>query len=283
MSGLVAVTGAGGFLGARLVARLRADGRPVRRLVRRPEGPDDAPFVLGEPVSPDALRGADALIHCAHDFAARGAELRRRNVDGSLHLLDAARAAGVRRLVFVSSVSAFEGCASEYGKAKLEVEAGARALGAAVVRPGLCWGVPGRGTFGALVRLTALPVLPVFDGGRQPFVLCHADDAAAALAAAVDAPVPAAPALAAHPRLVAFRDLLAEIAALRGRTLSTVSLPGTLGLAGLRTLEALGLTPPFRSDSLLSLLRTDPDPVRSAPASYGTAFRDLSAARPDEL
>lgn len=283
MSGLVAVTGAGGFLGARLVARLRADGRPVRRLVRRPEGPDDAAFALGEPVAADALRGVDALIHCAHDFSARGADLRRLNVDGSLRLFDAARAAGARRLVFVSSVSAFDGCASQYGKAKLEVEAAARARGAAVVRPGLCWGVPGKGTFGALARLTALPVLPVFDGGRQPFVLAHADDVAAALAAAADAPVPAAPVLAAHPRLVAFRDLLAEIAARRGRTLRTVSLPGALGLAGLRTLEALGLTPPFRSDSLLSLLRPDPDPVRSAPASYGTPFRDLSAAVPGEV
>lgn len=284
MSGLVAVTGAGGFLGARLTARLRADGRPVRRLVRRPEGPDDAAFRLGEPLDPAALRGVDALIHNAHDFTARGDEARRVNVEGSKALFAAARAAGVRRLVFVSSVSAFEGCLSEYGRNKLETEAAARAAGAAVVRPGLCWGVPGKGTFGALVRLTALPLLPVFDGGGQPFVLTHADDAAAALAAAAgDAPAPDRPVLAAHPRLVPFRGLLSEIAAKLGRAPRFVSLPGALGLAGLRTLEALGLRPRFRADSLVTLLHGDPDPARSAPASLGTPFRDFSAARPEEL
>ncbi|TPW18413.1 MAG: hypothetical protein FD126_3455, partial [Elusimicrobia bacterium] len=56
------------------------------------------------------------------------------------------------------------------------------------------------------------------------------------------------------------------LAARRGRSLGTVSVPGALALAGLRALEAAGLRPPFRSDSLLGLLHTpariDPEPAR---------------------
>lgn len=281
MSLRVGLAGADGFIGARVEARLRSDGREVVRLVRRPR-PGDVPFRLGEPLEPARLRGLDALIHCAHDFTARGAEAEIRvNARGAQTLLTAARDAGVRRLVLVSSVSAFPGCASDYGRGKLAAEDFARRLGAAVVRPGLTWGVPGRGTFGALCRLTTLPLLPVFDGGRQPFVLSHADDVAATLSAALDWKDSelSAPVIAANPRLVAFRDLLDAIAAKNGRSLRMVSLPGALGLAGLRTLEALGLRPGFRSDSLVTLLNPDPAPDFSATRRLGLQFRDFADAK----
>ncbi len=285
MSLRVGLTGADGFIGARVEARLRADGREVVRLVRRPRG-GDVPYRLGEPVDPARLRGLDALIHCAHDFSVRGEDDEIRvNARGAQTLLTAARDAGARRLVLVSSVSAFPGCASRYGRGKLAAEEFARRLGAAVVRPGLTWGVPGRGTFGALCRLTSLPLLPVFDGGGQPFVLSHVDDVAAALSAALDWKEAdlAAPVVAANPRLVPFRGLLAEISAKQGRSVRTASVPGWLALAGLRTLEAVGLRPGFRSDSLVSLLHPDPAPDFSAAARLGLRFRDFADAKAGEF
>jgi nucleoside-diphosphate-sugar epimerase len=277
----VGLTGADGFIGARVEARLRSEGRDVVRLVRRPRAGDVA-FRLGEPVEPARLRGLDALIHCAHDFSVRDAEEETRvNARGAQTLFTAARDAGVRRLVLVSSVSAFPGCASAYGRGKLAAEDFARRLGAAVVRPGLTWGVPGRGTFGALCRLTSLPLLPVFDGGLQPFVLSHVDDVAAALSSALDWKDSelSAPVVAANARLIPFRDLLIEIGAKSGRSLRTVSLPGWLGLVGLRTLEAVGLRPGFRSDSLVTLLNPDAAPDFSATRRLGLQFRDFADAK----
>ena len=273
MRPVVAVTGAGGLVGAALSRALERSGSEVRRLGRSGGA---ARFALGEPVDDAALAGASALLHCAWDFSAAGRDAGLRvNVEGSAALFKAARRAGVPRVVFVSSVSADPACASDYGDAKRAAEAACAAEGGLSVRPGLVWRFPPAGLFGALERLAgSLPLLPVFDGGRQPFFTVHAEDLADALVRALAwAPgeFSAPPALA-HPDAVEFRDLLKGLAARRGRTLATLSVPGGLALAGLRALEGLGLKPPFRSDSLRGLLHTpasiDPGPARRRGARF---------------
>jgi uncharacterized protein (TIGR01777 family) len=63
----VVLTGASGLLGQALVSSLRADEHDVVRLVRRPPGaPDEAQWdPHGGSVDPNALNGADAVIHLA--------------------------------------------------------------------------------------------------------------------------------------------------------------------------------------------------------------------------
>src|SRR5215469_281264 len=122
-----AITGASGYVGARLAASLRARGARVLELNRsgRARRPDNeaAAYSLGDEPAPETLAGMDALIHCAYDFGAHSrGEVWRSNVEGSLRLFAAARTAGVRRMLFVSTVSAYEGCRSLYGQAKLAVE-----------------------------------------------------------------------------------------------------------------------------------------------------------------
>ncbi|TBR24804.1 NAD-dependent epimerase/dehydratase family protein [bacterium] len=279
MKPVVAVTGAGGLVGGEVVRALERSGLEPRALGR-------TRFRLGEPVGEAALAGATALIHCAWDFSAVGRDdVMRVNADGSAALFKAARRAGVAQLVFVSSVSADPACASDYGDAKRAAEAACAAEGGLSVRPGLVWRFPPAGLFGALEKLAgALPVLPVFDGGRQPFFTVHAEDLADALVRALDwkaASFSEPPALA-HPEPLEFRDLLKRLAARRGRTLATVSVPGGLAYAGLRALEAVGLTPPFRSDSLKGLLRT-PGRIDAGPALRGGAsFRPFLGERDRE-
>lgn len=273
MKPVVAVTGAGGLVGGALVRALERSGREVRRLGRSAGA---APFALGKPIDAAALAGAQALVHCAWDFSAVGREaVFGVNVEGSAALFKAARKAGVPRTIFVSSVSADPACTSDYGDAKRAAEAACAAEGGLSVRPGLVWSFPPAGLFGSLARLAgALPVLPVFDGGRQPFFTVHADDLADALVKSLDwepSELAAPPALA-HPAPVEFRDLLKGLAARSGRKLGTVSVPGGLAVTGLRVLEALGLKPPFRSDSLVGLLHTpasiDPEPARRRGARF---------------
>ncbi|MBI5242091.1 MAG: NAD(P)-dependent oxidoreductase [Elusimicrobia bacterium] len=265
------VTGASGLVGSAVSSRLSSQGWRVLGLNR------SGGFVLGEDIGAQALRGAYGLVHCAYDFKARTwEEIGRTNVNGSIRLLKTAREAGIQRLVFLSSISAYEGCLSLYGKGKLLVEQSVLALGGYVIRPGLVFGgLSGRGMYGSLERMAALPVLPVFDGGAQPFFLVHAEDLARAVESALSAERPAGERIliAAHPESVPFAELLRAMASGRGRRLRCLSVPGGLSLGALRVLERLGLGLRFRSDSLVSLLNPNPNPDFSNQGIWNVSFR----------
>ena len=111
------VTGATGFIGGNVARQLRQRGDAVRALVR--PGANDLAIrntgvipIPGDLLDPDSLRramsGCDAVYHCAAVYAfwsPRPADIYRANVDGTRNVIAAARQAGVRRLVFTSSVS----------------------------------------------------------------------------------------------------------------------------------------------------------------------------------
>src|SRR4051812_32735763 len=114
---LWAVSGGAGFLGLHLARRLLADGHEVRTLdlvpLDDPEleaGGDELP---GGVRDPDRARkvvgGADVVVPAAAPLPirARRSEIFSVNVDGTRRVLEAARDAGVRRVVFVSSTAVY--------------------------------------------------------------------------------------------------------------------------------------------------------------------------------
>ena len=148
----VAVTGARGYLGRRTVRTLQRMGHEPILLSRHPATGDITPhlyFDLTEtnPTSSDfAHYGTEALIHCAWDFRPRDAlRMRQVNVEGSWRLFDFATRGGVRKIVNISTMSAFCGCRSDYGKSKLLVEREVSARGGTSLRSGLIWGQLPRG------------------------------------------------------------------------------------------------------------------------------------------
>jgi dihydroflavonol-4-reductase len=110
------LTGATGFVGAH-VARMGAElGAELRVLTRATSHvanlPVGADVVVGDLREPEgfasALRGCDALIHVAADYrlwVPDPAEMYKANVEGTRELLRLAREAGVRRVVYTSSVA----------------------------------------------------------------------------------------------------------------------------------------------------------------------------------
>jgi dihydroflavonol-4-reductase len=110
------ITGATGFVGAH-VARLAAQqGAELRLLTRSTSNtanlPQGAEVVVGDLREParfaSALAGCDALIHVAADYrlwVPDPAEMYKANVEGTRELLRIAREAGVRRVVYTSSVA----------------------------------------------------------------------------------------------------------------------------------------------------------------------------------
>jgi len=190
----VVIAGGHGQIALRLAPLLGERGHRVRSLIRNPDHAEDVRAAGAEPVVCDlehagedevagAIAGADAVVFAAGAGPGSGPE-RKWTMDhgGAVKLAAAARAAGARRYVMVSSMGADAqaddsgGGFGVYLKAKGQADADVLAAGldVTIVRPGRLTDDPGTGH----VR-----VGPAVGGGRVP-----RDDVAAVLAAVLEAP-----------------------------------------------------------------------------------------------
>lgn len=280
-----AITGRHGYVGGCLANHFAARGWQILEFTRRPEADTHAVrFRLGEDVSPQSLADATALVHCAYDFAPhRWNDIRSVNVEGSRKLFEAARAAGVERMICISTISAYDGCRSLYGKAKLEIETIALAHGAQIIRPGLVYGRGPGGMFGRLVsQIRNSSLIPLVGDGSQSQYLVHEDDLCTFIedyaAGSVQLKVPIL--TAAHPHPWSLRQLLEAISWKLNKKAVFVPLPWRLVWAGLKSAETCGLRLSFRSDSVVSLVYQNPDPDFSMNTEAGLVCRPFD---PDEL
>lgn len=263
-----AVTGASGYIGGRIAGSLEQAGWKVLRLGRR--NPDGAKnhihFDLAQDIPPATAfseRGISCLVHCAHDFSPRRwPDIKRINVDGSLKLFDAARQGGVKKIVFISSLAAFNGCRSLYGKSKLAVESACTGAEYSLLRPGIVYGKPSSGKVGQMFSLLKkCPVFPLIGNGRQHVYTCHIDDLCRLVQqACADALPQTGPIIAASRTPHRFRNLLRLAAAAHGRRVIFIPIPWMLVWAMLKTAEAAGFHAGFGSDSVISLRFSDQAP-----------------------
>jgi len=281
--GTAAVTGASGYVGSRLCEGLADRGWAVHGMVRRSNTAPSCtggsiPFTLGEGLDPGLLRGKDVLVHCAYDFRPiKWEEIRRVNVEGSIQLFEAAMRAGVGRIVLISTMSAFDGCASLYGRAKLEIERAATGLGAAIVRPGLVYGREAEGMVGALDRFIRVSrVAPLFGGGKQILYLAHQADLADLVAELCQAPdVPREPVVAACEKGMTFKEILQVLARAQKKSMLLIPAPWRLAWLMLRAGEIIGIQTRLKSDSLVSLLNQNQHPDFGPTQRLGVRFRDF--------
>ena len=191
----LAVTGATGFVGGRLLDRALAAGHEIRALTRRPQpertGVRWVEGALDRADSLDRLlEGADAVIHVAGVINARDAAgFEAGNVNGTAAVIAAAEKVGARRFVHVSSLAAREPRLSIYGATKAGSEAlvAASSIPSAIVRPPAVYGPGDRET------------LELFKMARRGFVLLppegrisliHVDDLGRLLLALADPTAP---------------------------------------------------------------------------------------------
>jgi nucleoside-diphosphate-sugar epimerase len=94
-------------------------------------------------------------------------------VAGSARLFDAARAAGVQRLIFISTISAFDRARAAYGRSKFLVEKLALERGGLVIRLGLVYGEKFGGVFGNIRDVVRrFRVVPLIGSGMAPQYCC---------------------------------------------------------------------------------------------------------------
>jgi nucleoside-diphosphate-sugar epimerase len=119
---LIAVTGATGFVGRRVLALAQS---PLRALTRSPQAScPGVTWVSGDLAAPgDLCAGTAAVLHIAGIVSApTRTAFGAGNVAGTATMLAAAKAAGVSRFVHVSSLAAREPDLSMYGASKAEAE-----------------------------------------------------------------------------------------------------------------------------------------------------------------
>ena len=184
----IAITGGTGFVGQAVCDLAEQRGASLRSLARNV--PDDRPqveWIAGDLADKPALarlaEGADCLIHIAGRVRAPDrAAFDEANVAGTLNALDAARQAGVRRFVFVSSLAAREPELSAYGASKRRAEklVAASGLDWTIVRPPAVYG-PRDGEMLDLFELASLGVVPMPRRGHASLI--HVGDLARLLLA----------------------------------------------------------------------------------------------------
>lgn len=208
----VLVTGASGLLGREVAAFLVGQGHNVTTFQRRPSGVDGAADFRGSVTDEGAIRaavqGAEGVIHLAAkvSFTGHAAEFHEVNVEGTRCLLHAARDAGVRDFVFVSSPSAANSGAAiaglgaepadpqrahgDYSRTKAEAELLALAADepgfrVAAIRPHIVWGPGDTQLVERVLQRAKRGRLPLLDAGAALIDTTYVDNAASAIVAAL--------------------------------------------------------------------------------------------------
>ena len=205
------VTGGTGFLGGRLVERLRERGDEVVCLVRRPAKAArlrelGCELVEGDLTSSEAMsqgmQGCDAVFHLAADY--RGGvhdsvlpDMEDTNVGGTRRVLDVARSAGVAKIVYVSSMVVFGNTrgkvvdetyehpgrdfTSKYEQTKwqahkLAEEKAREGVPVVIVQPGSIYGPGDQSATGTIFGQAATKKLPAVSFPKLGLTLVHVDD-----------------------------------------------------------------------------------------------------------
>jgi NADH dehydrogenase len=243
--GRATVLGGSGFVGRYIVQRLAAKGTVVAVVSRHAK---DAGFLrplgdVGQIALVDAgfddearlaasLAGADAVICSVGTLAQHGSQsFAALHVHGPARLARLAHAAGAKRFVHISALSADIQSPSAYARSKAEGEAAVRAdfPGATILRPSIVFG-PEDVFFNRFAAMALYsPVLPLIGGGHSRFQPVYVGDVADAAIAALQRPeAPGRIYQLGGPRIYTFREMMELMLRDIRRRRALVSIPVAL-------------------------------------------------------
>lgn len=318
----VLITGGSGFVGSHTVAALRRRGRAVHLLVRnpgraaralRPHGIDLAELrvTTGDVTDPATVAAAatdcSAILHAASVYSfdpRRRAEIRAVTRRGTEVVLEAARSAGVPRIVYVSTFGALVPAPGPvtadspvarpreaYLSAKAEAETVARrhqdeGAPVTIVYPPALLGPldPNLGDQSARIRDVLRGLMPIWPGGGFP--IGDVRDLADLHVRLLDGP-PGPGRVAGQSRFVTTRELLAGLRRVTGRRLPAVHLPATAllpvgRLAGLAQ-RAVPVHIPVEYGAIYACRVSRPLDADATDALLGTTARPLPETLTDTV
>jgi nucleoside-diphosphate-sugar epimerase len=255
----IAVTGAGGYVGAAIAVAAQAAVHDVVSLTRsQTPGLEWRRYDLASEIGPGLLGDIDAVVHAAYDLSlTREEDIRKVNVAGTSRLIRAASDAGAT-FCLISSMSAYPGTKQIYGRAKLASEAEVRSSAGYSVRLGLVYGGTAGGIVSALARASSAPVIPVIGPASRQFTV-NVEDMALAMVRLVETEPQETDVLGlAHPAGVEFREIIRALARARGNSPKLITIPWRPVYWAMRAAEAASIRLPMRADSVLGLVRPAP-------------------------
>jgi nucleoside-diphosphate-sugar epimerase len=252
---LLALTGSTGFIGRHLLRELPKRGYRLRVLLRRPTSlpTNTASAVIGDIARPQnmaaALQDVDAVIHSAGLAHAMSGipedDYRVINTEATINLARAAKRAGAKRFVFLSSIRAQCGPSADdvqtealeprptdaYGRSKLAAERGLAELDIdwVALRATLAYGPGVKGNMAELMRLARLPWPLPLGGLRAGRSLLAVENLLAAVETVLTTPQALRrPLIVADPRAVTVADMIAAMRGGLGRRPGVFSVPPAL-------------------------------------------------------
>ncbi|HEX4186257.1 MAG TPA: NAD-dependent epimerase/dehydratase family protein [Solirubrobacteraceae bacterium] len=264
------VTGGSGFIGGRLIGRLRAEGHAVRALARSPAAAERVRSLGAEPVEGELAdttamaAGADGCELAFHAAATLGdwgtpGEFERGNVEGTRNVLRACEKAGVKRLVHVSTEAVL--LAGEplvdvdesaplrpdspalYSSTKARAEqaviaANGDRLETVVVRPRFVWGAGDTTLLPVIVEMVRGGRFAWIGGGHHRTSTTHVENSVEGMMLGAERGRPGNVYFVTDGEPVVFREFVTELLATQGVVAPRHSMPAWLASALARTGEA---------------------------------------------
>jgi uncharacterized protein YbjT (DUF2867 family) len=189
---MILITGATGYIGRHLVARLAQNGERPRCLVRDIKRAaavlpaDKVEFVQGDTTQPSmlaaALQGVDAVVHAAFITAdhkqSNGNHYYETNVQGTANLIKAAQEAGVTRFIEMSGLGTRPDKPGTYMQGRYEAERMLKESGLdwTIVQPSVLFGKDAPFIKGLADLIRTSPVVPLIGGGKMLFQPIYVED-----------------------------------------------------------------------------------------------------------
>jgi len=302
----VLVTGGTGVVGASAVSSLLKHGHTVRLLSRHAERDgrewsDGVTPIVGDVSDVASIAGAadgcDAVVHLVAivEETPPSATFDRVNVEGTRHVVTEAERAGVRKLVYVSSLGC-DGGQSPYHRSKLAGETIVREFNGdwVILRPGAVYG-PGDEHFSVLLKMVrTLPVIPIIGDGAQRIQPIWHEDFAEVIARAVERDdVNGGVYDIAGTEVTTQRDLVDRVRRLTARVTVNVPVPEFLAHAGIKVAELSGVDIGLNQSQLQMLVEGNALPPGSnnaltrvfgiSPTPLDEGLRSLADAQPEQL
>jgi nucleoside-diphosphate-sugar epimerase len=269
------VTGGSGFIGGRLLERLRRDGHRVRALARSDAAAEKvaaggAEPVPGEITDPEAIRagaeGCELAFHLAAKVEDWGpwAEFERHTVDGTRHALQACAAAGVRRFTHVGSEAALMAgqplvgvdesaplrpdSRAPYPRSKAIAEQSVRTANrdgfeTVVLRPRFVWGRGDTSLLPGIMGMVEAGRFAWIGGGGQLTATTHVENTVEGMMLASERGRPGEAYFVTDGEPVVFRDFVSDLIRTQGVEPPRRSIPTPVAGAVMRAGEALWRLP----------------------------------------
>lgn len=293
----ILVTGASGFVGSYAVPELIDAGHHVVALVRDedaarsilrrlpPERRTGIEFRTGDvndpEMLPEALEAVDGVLHLVAIPRDRngGRDLERVNTDGTRNMVDAARAAGVRRFVHLGGLGLADDPDLHFASSKARAESivSESGLDWTILKPSLLWG-PRDGFFNIVAGLarTSPLIVPVPGRGNARFQPLAVTDLARIIRLCFDRSETIGRSYElGGPEYWTYREIVAEVLRATGRRRRIVPMPLPLIRLVAGVAEAVHLPFPVATDQLRQLRLDNVGPLDGVERGFGFAPRAM--------